>query len=166
MINIAQLSNYFRSWQNCRQTNNILWLPKWKQAIDELLKHLPHGNGINAEAGIQLDWENSTPGNLRFNFSYQHMNDHGYYDGWTEHELIIQSSSIGGFNLQVTIEGEVEDKDEIIEYLEQMLQSTFYYESDYHKEEKRRWYQQLKKILTKKLVSVMRAIKKKCVSSQ
>jgi hypothetical protein len=166
MINIAKLNNNFRSWQKFRNSSDPFWKAQWKQAINEQLKHLPHGNGINAEAGIQLDWENSTHETLRFNFSYQHMNDHGYYYAWTEHELIIRLSPTEGFNLQVTLEGEVEDKDETIEYLEEMLYSTFYYEPDYHKEEKRQTYRQLKKILTQKLVSVMRALKKKCVCSQ
>jgi len=66
---------------------------------DKLLGHLPSGSGI--DAGTKLEWDSSKPNCIRFSCGYHHMNDAGYYDGWTHH-MIIVTPTFAGFDLRIT----------------------------------------------------------------
>lgn len=48
---------------------------------------MPRGSGI--DCGTKLDIEKSTPVKLVFTFDYHHMNEHGFYCGWSSHKLIV-----------------------------------------------------------------------------
>lgn len=69
--------------------------------INALIKeHAPHGSGF--DAGTKLDFDKSTVDKLVFKADFHHMDDHGYYCGWTEHEVIVKASLAFGFSLKVT----------------------------------------------------------------
>jgi hypothetical protein len=53
-----------------------------------------------------------------FTCSYHHMNSDGYYDGWTEHEIIAKPSLVHGIDLEV----KGRNRNEIKDY----LHDTFY----------------------------------------
>lgn len=56
--------------------------------LETLVKgFMPSGNGI--DCGTKLDIEKSTPTKLVFTFDYHHMNEHGFYCGWSNHKLIV-----------------------------------------------------------------------------
>lgn len=80
--------------------------------IRELVEeHMPRGSGI--DAGTSLDFAKSTPEKLVFDTSFHHMNEVGYYDGWTEHVVTVRPTFDSGFDL--TISGR--NRNQIKDYL-------------------------------------------------
>jgi hypothetical protein len=74
---------------------------RWQETIESLVKDcLPSGSGF--DAGTQFDWDKSKADRLVFNTSYHHMNDGGYYDGWTEHTITVTPSFVGMCDLKVS----------------------------------------------------------------
>lgn len=100
VISLPVLARTFGAWQNCIKKGNKEWESNHEDRIEELLKLLPSGSGL--DAGVKLDWENSTIDRLVFTFGFHHMNEAGYYDGWTEHKLKVTASLSFGFELHIT----------------------------------------------------------------
>lgn len=87
--------------ENCRKHGNSEWIDRHTEWIEDILKEkLPSGSGF--DSGTLLNWERSTPNKLIFLTSFHHMDEHGGYDGWTEHEVIVTPDLASGFNLRVT----------------------------------------------------------------
>ena len=64
--------------------------------------------------GIEILQEKCDELNKLFNSSYKpNVDENGYYDGWTEHEVIIIPSLRYGFNVKVT----GKNKNDIKEYI-------------------------------------------------
>ena len=57
---------------------------------------MPSGSGF--DSGTKFDFDKSTPNKLVFQTSYHHMNQNGYYDGWTEHTITVTPSLQFGFD--------------------------------------------------------------------
>lgn len=85
---------------------------------------LPSGSGF--DAGTKIDREASTPNKLVLTTSFHHMNDAGYYDGWTEHKVIVKPDLQWGFSLAVT----GRDKRDIKEYIGDMFHNLIGREID------------------------------------
>lgn len=98
-ISLKQLAGRIAARNNCIKTNNEVWKTTHEEVIDEMMEHLPHGSGI--DAGTKFLLEESTPQRLVFSFSYHHMNENGYYDGWTDHKLII-TPTFGSYDMKIT----------------------------------------------------------------
>ena len=84
---------------NCKQSGNTEWQEKHQYALDTLIKELPSGSGF--DSGIKL-LDNSTPDRLVFQCDFHHMDECGFYDGWTEHTAIVTPSLAFGFILRIT----------------------------------------------------------------
>lgn len=101
--------------------------PQFNDKTREMLEHvettlervvnayLPNGSGFNA--GTELLEDECKDDKLVFMVGYHHMNEHGYYDGWTHHKIVV-TPSFTGFN--VTVGGR--DKNEIKDFIAE----TFY----------------------------------------
>lgn len=63
------------------------WVSKWTERIERMQDMLPHGNGFDNGTKIDLDASHATK--LVFHTSYHHMNDGGFYVGWTEHTITV-----------------------------------------------------------------------------
>jgi hypothetical protein len=98
-INLTLLARLLQARLNSIKANNTEWVDKHTIYIDAMLKALPHGSGI--DNGMQLDFENSTETRIVFKFSWHHMDENGYYDGWSDHELII-TPTFGDKDLRIT----------------------------------------------------------------
>ena len=109
-------SDTFQAYQNCVRTDNREWKERHSARLGRLEKKLPSGSGI--DRGVKLDFERSAPQKLVFSTYYHHMNEHGSYDGWTDHVVTV-TPVFGG--LEVRISGR--DRNEIKEY----LNDTFYH---------------------------------------
>ncbi|MFA5897874.1 MAG: hypothetical protein WC829_02050 [Hyphomicrobium sp.] len=82
--------------------------------IDAIVKaFLPSGSGF--DNGTHFVPEKSNPDKLVFSADFHHMNENGYYDGWTHHFVIIRPSLVYGFDLTVTGRNRREIKDYIAE---------------------------------------------------
>jgi hypothetical protein len=117
-IELGKLANTIQAYKSCIESNNIEWKDKHKDYIDLECKKLPHGSGL--DAGVTLDLENSTPSKLIFDLSFHHMDDNGYYDGWTDHKLIV-TPEFGHYHIKIT----GQNKREIKDYLSQLFYEVF-----------------------------------------
>lgn len=86
--------------ENCQRSGNSEWMEKHKDAIREINgRHLPSGSGF--DSGTRLIAEESTPNRLVFEADFHHMNEGGYYDGWTSHKVIATPSFVHGAEIKV-----------------------------------------------------------------
>jgi hypothetical protein len=75
---------------------------EWKARHEEICKDfMPAGGGF--DCGTKFDFVRSTDEKLVFDTSFHHMNDAGYYDGWTSHRVTVRASL--GSGLRITIGG-------------------------------------------------------------
>ena len=93
-----------------------LWESIWESRLEtELANLLPSGSGF--DCGTKLDIEASKPNRLVFITSFHHMDEHGGYDGWTEHKIIVTPSLVYGFELRVT----GKDRNDIKDYIAEVM---------------------------------------------
>ncbi len=95
-----EMASRVDAYHTCVKTGNTLWEEKHEARIVELLDMLPHGSGIDGTTDIALD--KSSGEKLIILSSYHHMNDGGYYDGWTEFKVIVTPSLQFGARVKVT----------------------------------------------------------------
>lgn len=87
------------------------WSERHKDRILAIVKaHMPSGSGF--DSGTSFDFDKSSPDKMVFNTYFHHMNDVGYYDGWTEHSVIV-TPAFHGFHLRVTGKNKNDIKDYI-----------------------------------------------------
>lgn len=85
-----------------------------QERIDFIMESAPSGSGI--DTGTKISYEASKDGKIVFDFSFHHMNENGFYDGWTEHTLIVKPSL--EYGMDILIRGR--DRNGIKEYLYDM----------------------------------------------
>lgn len=101
---------------NCIQNGNVQWKGKHEDAIGNMVSdYMPSGSGINNGTEINLD--ESTGERLVFSFNFQHMNEGGFYGGWTSHGVILTSSLQFGIEIRIT----GEDRNGIKDYLHEVF---------------------------------------------
>lgn len=89
--------------------------------ISNLFDLLPSGSGI--DNGMTFEWTKSKPNKLVFKFSWHHMDEHGGYDGWTDHTLTITPCFVFGFVMKIT----GRDKNQIKAYLYELFGQVFWH---------------------------------------
>jgi len=73
---------------NCINSNNTEWRDHWEDRIIKIVKdRMPSGSGV--DCGTEFDLEESNDKKLVLHCSFHHMNDGGYYDGWTGHTITV-----------------------------------------------------------------------------
>lgn len=117
-IKCSELANKIQAYKNCVNAGNIEWKEHHLDSTLEMCNNLPHGSGIDNGMGINI--EESTGKKLVFEFSYHHMNEDGYYDGWTNHKLII-TPAFGSYDMNIT----GRDRNNIKDYLYQLFNEVF-----------------------------------------
>lgn len=109
---ISTLLNAIANCQARQDTNSVNWGNRHESTIESLVKNfMPSGSGV--DCGTKLLFDESNSERLVFAFSFHHMNECGYYDGWTEHKAIVTPSLQFGYNLKIT----GRDRNGIKEYL-------------------------------------------------
>lgn len=90
----------------------------WESHVDKLIRELmdyaPSGSGI--DSGTKLLDPTFKSGKviaIKLQADYHHMNEAGYYDGWTEHVVTIRPSLADDFTLSIS----GRDRNQIKEYL-------------------------------------------------
>ena len=92
------------------------WAAKHSEQISKLVhEHMPSGSGF--DCGTQMDCSASHAEKLVFTTSFHHMNDGGFYDGWTEHKVIVTPSLTEDFSLKIT----GRDRNDIKDYLHEVF---------------------------------------------
>ena len=115
-VHIADNVVWYKNVQKNNEENKELWLNKFAEQIERLEKLLPHGSGI--DCGCKIDLERSTSKKVIIHTEFHHMDECGFYDGWTTHDVIL-TPDFGGFEMRIT----GRDKNGIKDY----LYDTFYF---------------------------------------
>lgn len=96
-----ELASLLQARANCARANNDEWYDKHAERIETLVKQwMPSGSGI--DTGTEIDFDASTPSKLVFVFSYHHMDENGYYNGWTDHKCIVRPSLAFGIDIRIS----------------------------------------------------------------
>lgn len=103
---IAQISRHIEGMKIGKYPN------KWAE-FDDLL---PSGSGF--DNGSHLDVHNSKRDKIIITTSFHHMDENGYYCGWTDHKIIV-TPDFDGINIKVT----GNNRNQIKEY----IADTFYH---------------------------------------
>ena len=98
------------------------------EEIKRLLDELPSGSGW--DMGTKLDGPASSAEKLVLYGEFHHMNDGGYYDGWTDHQIIVTPSLQSGFKLRIT----GRDRNQIKDYLYEMFDFALRQETEEYSE--------------------------------
>lgn len=105
---------------NCEESGNTEWFRKHEERLNDIAKNtLPSGSGFDIGTAIDLDESGHERVVLRTEF--HHMDDGGYYDGWTDHTILITPSLQFGFELRITGKNRNDIKDYIYQIFEQVL---------------------------------------------
>lgn len=106
----GNLVSAIQAKKECEKNNNSEWFEKWSNKIEEMVSELPHGSGIDGTNRIEEDRCRSNK--LVISIEFHHMDENGYYDGWTEHNVII-TPTFSGIDVQIT----GRDRNQIKDYL-------------------------------------------------
>jgi hypothetical protein len=118
----AALAQLVGAYQRClSDKDQAEWAYRHKARIRELCdKHMPHDSGLDADRSGRLDLEHSTEERLVFWADFHHMDENGYYDGWTDYTVKVDPSLAFGFTLRIT----GRDRNDIKEYLHQVFNAA------------------------------------------
>lgn len=128
-INLVELSNSFQAWQSCTDKGWVEVAYGHQETIDKMLECLPSGSGL--DSGVKFNWQLSKPNRLLFNTSFHHMDEHGGYDGWTDHAIVVTPRFLDGYDVKVT----GRNRNLIKDYLEELFSEVFYIDYDYRKKQ-------------------------------
>lgn len=91
------LATVSQAQANAIKNGNDEWAGIWEDVLDKLADLLPSGSGFDSGiTAIRLD-----KGNLILETAFHHMNEHGFYIGWTSHKIKVTPDLITGFNLEI-----------------------------------------------------------------
>jgi len=127
----AMVASALQAYQNCLKsdTANTEWESIWEDRLGrQLAEMLPSGNGF--DAGCSLNIYACQPDRLVFNTSFHHTSEIGYYNGWTNHQVIVTPSLTHGFNLRITGKDKNDIKCYIAETFHQILSESYDWEQE------------------------------------
>ena len=86
----------------------LAWEPTSEQFVEQrraeierLRQLLPSGSGWDMGTKIEAD-SHTADKRIHLFGSFHHMNEHGSYDGWTDHSIVVTPSLSFGFALRIT----------------------------------------------------------------
>ena len=109
---IQKIANSVVAFNNAEKyVEGTIWQNRCSDQIDALEQLLPSGSGFNS--GTTISVFQSTDTKIIFETSFHHMNDAGFYTGWTDHKITITPSFV--FGLDIKVGGR--NKNDIKEYI-------------------------------------------------
>ncbi len=105
--------------RNCHKLGNGDWFTRHCEAIEHIMReHAPSGSGFDSGTQLDiLDHIDAGKDRLFFTTAFHHMNENGYYDGWTEHSVTVTPSLADGFNLKIS----GRDRNDIKAFIEEIF---------------------------------------------
>lgn len=98
-------------------------LDYWENKLAKLNCELPIGSGFDSGCNVILD--ESRTDKIVISADYHHINDHGYYMGWTHHKVIITPSLSYDFDLRITGPNKRFIKDYIVNTFQYILDKEY-----------------------------------------
>src|SRR5690242_28193 len=91
---VAAIASAAQARHNCLASNNSEWLDHWTGQLEQYARNeLPSGSGIDSGTKIDLDASNDKI--VVLTLGYHHMDENGYYDGWTDHTIRVRPAFNG-----------------------------------------------------------------------
>lgn len=117
----SELASAVAARKNCENHNNTEWFDKWTERLEDLQReYLPSGSGF--DSGTKIDLDASHADKLVLHTSFHHMNEAGYYDGWTEHVITV-TPAFDGINIRISGRNRNDIKDYISQTFHDSLTS-------------------------------------------
>lgn len=105
--------------RDCQATPNHPWTSRWASLLDSIEANLlPSGSGF--DNGTKIDREATNARRISLTFDFHHMDENGFYDGWTSHNVTIYPT-FG--HLEVIVSGR--NKSQIRDYAAEVFASLF-----------------------------------------
>lgn len=121
-----ELAGLADAYHRCLKTGNE-WAAKHRERAEYIARnYLPSGSGI--DTGTTFDIDASTGERLVLRTEFHHMNDGGYYDGWTQHDITVKASLIHGLALRIG----GRNRNDIKEYLHDVFREALGQSFDPH----------------------------------
>lgn len=99
------------------------WFDRHTDRLNALARDfLAHGGGFDQGSSIDLD--KSTEAKIIIETAFHHMSEHGYYNGWTNHSIVV-TPSFAGFDLKVGGRNRSDIKDYIASVFDSDLSQPF-----------------------------------------
>jgi hypothetical protein len=118
------LAGLVQARHNCQVSRNDEWFFKHGLRAQALVKRfLPSGSGW--DNGTTLDLDRSSGEKLVFTGAFHHMNEHGFYDAWTDHTVTVTGSLLSGINLQISGRNRNQIKDYLHDMFDVALSHTY-----------------------------------------
>jgi hypothetical protein len=99
---------------HCEERGLTELFNEWTEYMADIIhEHVPSGSGFDSGTGLNPDATSiggNKPQRLVFNTSFHHMSEHGFYDGWTHHQVWVYPW-FDGFSVRVTGRGRNSIKD-------------------------------------------------------
>ena len=111
---------FARYAKNPNSVSDIIYENCVEKAEDLVKKHFPSGSGF--DSGTIIVWDKCKHNKIALRADFHHMDDNGYYCGWSEHEVIIVPSFTFGFDLHVTGKNKRGIKEHIEDTMHYVLQ--------------------------------------------
>ncbi len=122
----SELASLIEARRNCASNDNP-WFDKHTESIEMLVsRHMPHGSGF--DSGTKIDLDESHADKLVFHADFHHMNDGGYYDGWTEHVVTVTPSLQFNYHIRISGRNRNEIKDLIHQSFDVALSTDVTYD--------------------------------------
>jgi len=116
----SELAAKIGAYKRCVASGNTEWRDKHEDRIDEIMDSMPSGSGF--DCGTKLDIDASHDDKLVFTTAFHHMNEFGYYCGWTEHTVTV-TPAFNGVHIRVSGRNRNGIKDYIGEVFHTVLMS-------------------------------------------
>ncbi|MDE3023351.1 MAG: hypothetical protein KGI54_16130 [Pseudomonadota bacterium] len=127
-----EIASILQAIENCQNSGNAEWLERWQNRLNYIAKnYLPSGSGF--DSGASMDDDSCSTDKLVFDVSFHHVNGNGFYDGWTEHKVIV-TPCFSGINLRVTGKNKNDIKDYIAEVFYETLTREYALTADFYGE--------------------------------
>ena len=96
---------------------------KENELLEIVKNYFPSGSGFDTGAKIDIEKSNSKK-IIVFTVEFHHMNENGFYDGWTYHEIKIIPNLAYDFTIRIS----GKNKNEIKEYIDDVFSDLLYKE--------------------------------------
>lgn len=114
---------------SCIKAGNNEWETKHEDNVRGLVsRFMPSGSGW--DHGTHIDFDLSTSEKLVFYGAFHHMDESGYYDGWTEHSVTVRPSFISQVNISISGRDRNDIKDHIVETFAGCLRQLITWDSE------------------------------------
>ena len=81
-----------------RKTVTPQYADECDKRIAALESSLPSGSGINSGTTVEY----AGPNKIVLSCGFHHIDEHGFYDGWTYHKIIVKPTFNGHLHVRVT----------------------------------------------------------------